>query len=498
MSASSTPTSRPSVTSAAARFTVSVDLPTPPLPEATAMIRVVAGSWTPRVSVPPRSLVVSAARSSGVITSNRSSTEATPGSEATCVETCSSKLERSGQPTTVSAIVTVTAPPSISTPRTMSSSVTGRRSSGSITRPSASSTCSRDGIVSSVAEQHRLQIDCVAHGEPLPVVVEVREDVDLVRPAREPLAPLLQFGLRVVAVAAAAAGVEAHEGEVGRQLVSLKRVHLRTVGDDECAAVLAKQRIRVVAKPRRVPKLERVPVPVVQPIQRHCEPVEVATEGGRQLPEERAELGRAQQRLDPLVEERQVLRDVVQPLHLRQIAAHLDRENEVVRRLLHPARDGRRARQTVEGRVDLDRVEVTRVEREPVPRREARWVEHAVPPVGVVPAGAADPQPASASARRRHSCSVPAAATRERPARSSGAAPNGGASGSSIARPRSRTSSCAAAMSTERAGFSDTTPSTRPAARWQSETASEPITRSRCASPANRAALSATKAVVVA
>ena len=48
---------------------------------------------------------------------------------------------------------------------------------------------------------------------------------------------------------------------------------------------------------------------------------------------------------------------------------------------------------------------------------------------------------------------------------------------SSIARPHSRTRSCAAAMSTERAGFSDTTPSTRPAARWHSESASEPMTR---------------------
>ena len=62
---------------------------------------------------------------------------------------------------------------------------------------------------------------------------------------------------------------------------------------------------------------------------------------------------------------------------------------------------------------------------------------------------------------------------------SSGAAPNGGASGSSIASPRSRTSSCAAAMSTERAPLSEQTASTRPAARWQSESASEPMIRRR-------------------
>ena len=90
-------------------LTVTVDLPTPPLPEATASTRVVAGSWTPRTSAPPRSWVVSAARSSGDMTSNSSDTEPTPGNDATCSCTWSSKLERSGQPTTVSAIVTVTA-----------------------------------------------------------------------------------------------------------------------------------------------------------------------------------------------------------------------------------------------------------------------------------------------------------------------------------------------------------------------------------------------------
>ena len=55
----------------------------------------------------------------------------------------------------------------------------------------------------------------------------------------------------------------------------------------------------------------------------------------------------------------------------------------------------------------------------------------------------------------------------------------GGSSGRSMASPRSRTSSCAAAMSTLRAGFSEQTASTRPAARWQSDSASEPMMRMR-------------------
>ncbi len=147
MSASRTPTSRPSAASAAARLTESDDLPTPPLPEATASTRVFGESRMPFVSAPPRSFSVRAARSSGDITSKCSATCDTPGNVPTCSATWSSKLDRKGQPTTVSAIVTETSEPSIAISRTMSSSVTGRRSSGSITRPSAARICSWVGTV---------------------------------------------------------------------------------------------------------------------------------------------------------------------------------------------------------------------------------------------------------------------------------------------------------------------------------------------------------------
>ena len=53
-------------------------------------------------------------------------------------------------------------------------------------------------------------------------------------------------------------------------------------------------------------------------------------------------------------------------------------------------------------------------------------------------------------------------------------------------------------MSTERAPLSEITASTRPAARWQSDSASEPMMRSRVATPTNAAALSATSEVRVA
>ena len=53
-------------------------------------------------------------------------------------------------------------------------------------------------------------------------------------------------------------------------------------------------------------------------------------------------------------------------------------------------------------------------------------------------------------------------------------------------------------MSTERAAFSEQTASTRPSARWQSEIASEPKTRSRWTSPTSGGVCLATRSVRVA
>src|SRR6266508_4143257 len=123
-SASRIPARCPSCDSATARFAASVDLPTPPLPLQTASTRVDASSERPfdRSCMPPRRFVVSACRSSAVITSKPSATRSTPATSRT-------------------------SPPSISMSRTMSSSVTGRRSSGSMTRSSACRISSRFGSI---------------------------------------------------------------------------------------------------------------------------------------------------------------------------------------------------------------------------------------------------------------------------------------------------------------------------------------------------------------
>src|SRR6266511_631667 len=260
------------------------------------------------------------------------------------------------------------------------------------------------------------------------------------RPVLEPLGPLLELRLAVIPTPPARARVEAHEREVCGQLVRLERVHLRAIADHERDTVLAQQRIDVGVEPARVAKLEAMALLLRQALEGGREPPVVALEVRRQLPEDRAELRRAEQRLDARVEAVEPRPEFVEPLDVRQVARRLDREGESRWRLLHPARHRRAPGEPVESRFHLHGVEELRVVLEPFRRGEARRVEDAVAPVGVVPARATYPDRPLTT--RRHSSSVPAAAMRERDTRSSGASANSASpSAFAIESPRSSTSS---------------------------------------------------------
>lgn len=104
MSASTTPTFRPSAAIAAARLTVTEDLPTPPLPEATAYTRVSEpglANGTSRSAVPPRSEEASSLRCSSLITSSSTVTPVTPSTRDTASRTFAVIVSRIGQPATV-------------------------------------------------------------------------------------------------------------------------------------------------------------------------------------------------------------------------------------------------------------------------------------------------------------------------------------------------------------------------------------------------------------
>src|SRR5215211_6818530 len=139
MSQSITATRCPWAARPAARLTVTEDLPTPPLPEATASTRVVDSSpqkviffccWA---APGPRRRVTMAWRWSSVMTPRSTLTPVTPGRGETAAVTSLVMRSLSGQPATVSSTSTVT----------RSRSVMGRWISGSITCPRAARTSSR-------------------------------------------------------------------------------------------------------------------------------------------------------------------------------------------------------------------------------------------------------------------------------------------------------------------------------------------------------------------
>ena len=152
MSASITPTLRPSPARAAARFAVIEDLPTPPLPEVTAMTLVRESGREKGISRsgrPPLSFSRRALRCSSSMTPISTLTCSTPSSAPTRAVTSFEMAVRSGQPAVVRRTLTCTTAPSMRTRSgvTMLMSVMGRRISGSMTCERASMTRSIEGVM---------------------------------------------------------------------------------------------------------------------------------------------------------------------------------------------------------------------------------------------------------------------------------------------------------------------------------------------------------------
>ncbi len=123
------------------------DLPTPPLPEAMVITRVVGATdvCSTRWLMLKRARSMAVVFSSAVISVQSSSTLSTPGSEPTRARMSRWSCARSGHPAVVRATVTVTVAPSIAASLTMPSSTMSEPSSGSITPRSAPITSSIRG-----------------------------------------------------------------------------------------------------------------------------------------------------------------------------------------------------------------------------------------------------------------------------------------------------------------------------------------------------------------
>src|SRR5438132_4678526 len=139
MSASSSPTEAPLLRSAAARLTATVDLPTPPLPEATAIVCLTPGRTSEGFGR------MNAGRTLAVM---RTSTPVTPGISPTATSACDLNRSLTGQAGVVSSKVKLTLPCGLtSSSLIMPRLTTSRPRSGSLMRPSASRTCCEEGAL---------------------------------------------------------------------------------------------------------------------------------------------------------------------------------------------------------------------------------------------------------------------------------------------------------------------------------------------------------------
>ena len=226
--------------------------------------------------------------------------------------------------------------------RAGSSSTRTRSRSESRSRATSSRPCSsrsRSYRSSSKRLSVRAVPDCVA----VPVVVEVRVDVDSLAPRCDPLRPLLELPLGVVAVLAR----ERRGGSARKS--SRQSARGSGTAARACRRSRARRRRAAAARTPRARTSSRAGTrssggPVGSALERLLEPLVVAPEVPGQLPQHRAELPRLDEGLDPLVEALDAGPIVGQALDVGQVAARLDREHEARRGLLGPS-GGRRAAQ---------------------------------------------------------------------------------------------------------------------------------------------------------
>jgi len=160
------------------------------------------------------------------------------------------------------------------------------------------------------------------------------------------------------------------------------------VADGQSDRVIAERVQHRRREPAWVAELDRMPAR-----RQRLEPVSqapvVTVEVLRQLPQHRPQPPGIDQRLQWLVEALDSILDRGQALDVGQVPARLDDELEVPRRLLCPVGHGITPCEAIEGRIDLDGVELLCVELEPAALGLPFGVEPAAPAV-VHPSGAAD------------------------------------------------------------------------------------------------------------
>ena len=130
-------------------------------------------------------------------------------------------------------------------------------------------------------------------------------------------------------------------------------------------------------------RLDRHPNAKTERVERPVEPVDVDLEARRKLKQDRPESIAEDRRTVHQVLDRRPR--IVEPLDVRQVATRLHREHEPVGHRVAPAAERRGRRHPVERHVQLDRIEVLGVERQPVTRLDEPGIERPTPVAVVEP-----------------------------------------------------------------------------------------------------------------
>src|SRR5439155_8875549 len=149
----------------------------------------------------------------------------------------------------------------------------------------------------------------------VPVVVEVRVDIVVRPPLLDPLLPILELTLGVVAVPASATVVEADERPVGGQVVRLEG-SCGMIADHERDRMLTQERRDVRHEPARMAELDAVAARR-EALECRGEPLVVPAKVPGKLPEDRTELRRADERFDAVVEALDACTEIAQAPDVR-------------------------------------------------------------------------------------------------------------------------------------------------------------------------------------
>jgi len=214
------------------------------------------------------------------------------------------------------------------------------------------------------------------------VIIEINVNAfELLLPVADGSGPARELRVRVAALVGSFRTVQTHIGEVGGDVTLGRKAG--NFENAECGIVPAQNLINGFGVPGRIAEFKRVAMTLRERAQKGLEPFRVDLPKGRQLKDNWAELGA--QKIDPLEVAFDGETGVLQLFHVGNKTAAFGGKAESRGRAGAPVLESGFERQTIEGVVQFDGVEVARVELQHLGGGQLFRIERTAP-VAVMPA----------------------------------------------------------------------------------------------------------------